>query len=166
MKRAFTLMELLLVMSLLSVTALLFITYTGDIGAVSVDALSRKIQSDIRLAQQMSTSSGQNHGVSFTADGNYVVYAGTVATPVTDPLENTPMIEDPSVFGQVKVANNYNVEFDSLGRPVIGGGGNIEVLADSGASRMIYVVNNTGAVVVAPPQYGSGCSCRMCSEGM
>lgn len=166
MNRAFTLLELLLTMTLLSITALLFITYTGDVGTVSVDGLSRKIQSDVRLAQQLATSTGTPHGVQFTQGGNYVVYVNNTATPATDPLTRMPMIKNPLDFGDVVLSNSYQVQFDKVGKPTIGGGGNVMITADSGASRVIYVIANTGAVVFDPPQYGGGCGCRMCGKVM
>ena len=159
---AFTMMELLLVITMLSVIALLFISYTGDIGNVSVDGASWKIQSDIRHAQQLAGATGVPHGVQFVANGNYTVYAGNVSTPILDPLDKGVMIEDVGQFGNVRLGNSFTVEFDKVGRPTIGGGGNVEVIADSGAMRRIYVIENTGAVIVDVLGYGSSCSCRMC----
>ena len=164
MNKAFTLMELMFVISMLSIVSLLFISYSGDVGSVSVDALSRKIQADIRYAQQLATTTGTTHGVQFVLNGNYVVYSGSPSTPVTDPHSRQPMIEDLEEFGEIEVNTNYQVEFDKLGTPTMGGGGNVEVLADSGASRKIFIIDNTGAVVVDVLNYGSGCGCRFCAE--
>ncbi len=161
MKRGFTMIELLLVISMLSVVALLFISYSGDVGNVSVDALSRKIQSDIRYAQQLATTTGSTHGVVFNAGGNYVVYLGTESNPVEDPVDKQPMVESGADFGDIGIANSYRVEFNKLGAPLVGGGGNVEVVADNGARRRVYVIENTGAVLVDVLDYGSGCTCRM-----
>lgn len=163
--RAFTFIELVLVISLLSVAALLFVSYTGDIGNVAVDSASWKLQSDLRYAQQMATSTGLNHGVKFVQNGNYTVYAGDVSTPITDPLDRNPMIEEMSQFGSVWLNNSLQVEFDKVGKPVMGGGEFIEIVADSGAARKIYVIDNTGAIIVDVLGYGEGCSCRMCGGG-
>jgi len=164
LSRAFTLIELLLVMTMLSVIALIFVSYTGDVGNVSVDALSRKIQSDIRFAQQLATTTGVTHGVQFTASGNYIVYENTTSTPAMDPFEREPMVEDLEEYGDIDIGNSYTVEFNKVGKPTTGGGGNVEVVADSGAARKIYVIDNTGAVVVDILDYGSGCGCRICLE--
>lgn len=161
-QEGFTLIELILVIGMLSVIALLFVSYTGDVGNVSVDAASWKIQSDIRYAQQLATSTGTPHGVQFLQNGNYTVYSGTIATPAIDPLERQPMVEDPTQFGNIYIGNSFQVEFDKVGRPTIGGGGNVEVIADSGASRRIYVIDSTGAVIVDVLDYGSGCTCELC----
>ncbi|MBT3182324.1 MAG: type II secretion system protein [Deltaproteobacteria bacterium] len=162
--RAFTLLEILLVMGMLSVISLIFISYSGDVGNVSVDALSRKIQSDIRFAQQLATSTGVSHGVQFTASGNYIVYENTPSTPATDPFDRGPMVEDLEEYGDITIGSNYTVEFNKVGKPTTGGGGNVEVVADSGAARTIYVIENTGAVIVDILDYGSGCGCHICLE--
>ena len=166
MRKAYTLIELLLVISMLSVIALLFVSYTGDVGNVSVDAASWKIQSDIRHAQQLATTTGVSHGVQFVQDGNYTVYRGNVSTPILDPLDRQPMVENVTQFGKIRIGNTFQVEFDKVGRPVIGGGGNIEVIADTGALRRIYVIDNTGSVIVDVLGYGSGCTCELCGEEM
>jgi len=158
----FTIMELVLVIFLLGVTALTFVTYTGSLSGMSVDALAKKIQADIRLAQELATSTGRVHGVVFTANGNYVVYDGDESNPAIDPLKHTPMVENPSQFGSVHIANSYRVEFDKLGKPIVGGGGNVEIVSDDGGERRIYVIANTGAVVAPPPEYTSSCSCSVC----
>lgn len=161
MRKGFTLIELVLVVSMLSVIGLLFISYSGDIGNVSVDALSRKIQSDIRYAQQLATSTGTTHGVVFHSGGNYVVYVNNENTPATDPMDRRPMVESSADFGSIMISSNYRVEFDKLGKPTVGGGGNVEIVADSGAQRRIYVIENTGAVIVDVLDYGSSCSCQV-----
>jgi prepilin-type N-terminal cleavage/methylation domain-containing protein len=160
--RAFTLLELVLVIAMLSVVALLFVSYSGNVGNVSVDSLTRKIQADIRYAQQLATSTGVAHGVNFVQGGNYVVYVGNINTPVTDPLDHQPMIEDMSAFGDIELGNTYRVEFNKIGTPTTGGGGNLSVVAGSGAARRVYVIENTGAVIVDVLGYGTGCSCEMC----
>lgn len=161
-QKGFTLLELILTVSMLSVVALLFISYTGDVGNVSVEAAAHKIKSDIRHSQQLATTTGVTHGVQFTQNGNYVVYMNNINTPVLDPLERTQMVEDPAQFGSVNINNSYQVEFNGLGKPTVGGGGNVEVVSDSGAIRRIEVIANTGAVVVDPLDYGTGCTCRLC----
>jgi len=163
--RGFTLMELLLVITLMSATTLLYVSYTGDLGNVSVDAASWKIQSDIRHAQQLATTKGTLHGVLFVHNGEYRVYQGDESQPVINPHTRTPMVQDLATFGSVTLGNDYRVEFDNLGRPVTGGGGHVTLITDNGATRNIYVIENTGAVIVDVLDYGSGCGCRMCVEG-
>ena len=165
MNKGVTLMELLLTMAMLSIIALLFISYTGDVGNVAVDAASWKIQSDIRHAQQLATSTGVAHGVVFTEGTTYTVYKkGEVDTPASDPLDRGGMVVNLSEFGDVAIGNAYQVEYDKVGKPTMGGGGDVTVCSDSGASRRIYVIENTGSVVVDVLDYGSSCSCRLCGR--
>ncbi|MFH0799886.1 MAG: prepilin-type N-terminal cleavage/methylation domain-containing protein [Pseudomonadota bacterium] len=161
MKKGFTVVEILLVIAMLSVIALLFISYTGDVGNVSADAASWKIQADIRHAQQLANETGVHHGVQFMQSGNYTVYKGNAMTPVLDPLSGKPMVVNPVQFGNVWIGNGFQVEFDKMGRPILGGGGSVEIIAESGAKRRIHVVKDSGAVIVDILGYGSGCSCRM-----
>lgn len=161
-RRGFTVVELLLVVAMLGIVALLLMSYTGDVGNVSVDAASWKIQSDIRHAQQLASTTGQQHGVKFNEHGTYVVYNQDPSMPVSDPLDKRPMVGDVGQFGSIWVGNAYQVEFDKEGHPSMGGGGYVEILAENGASRRIFVIKDTGAVVVDVLGYGSGCGCRTC----
>jgi len=163
-KGGFTIIELILTMSLLSVIALLLFSYSGNIGDVSVDGASWKIQADIRYAQQLATSTEVPHGVLFTQGTQYTVYKEAVDNPVSDPLDRQPMVKTVEDFGELEIAAPFQVEFDSLGRPTMGGGGYVELQADNGASRKIHVIDNTGAVVVDVLNLGSSCGCRVCSE--
>lgn len=161
-KSGFTLMELIVVIGMLSVIALLFVVSTGNIGDVSVDSASWKIQSDLRYAHQLAVSKRINHGIVFTQGGNYTVYAGTVANPVRNPETQAPMIENLQRFSSVQVNNNFHVEFNPIGKPVIGGGGYVEIISDSGSWRRIFVETNTGAVIVDVLNYGATCGCKVC----
>ncbi len=164
MRKGFTLMEFLLTMCMLTIIALLFITFTGDVGNVAVDAASWKIQSDLRYAQQLAMSMGTTHGIAFVNGGDYTVYEGTVATPVIDPLKRTAMVVTLNDFGDVAVNTDLVVEFDAVGRPMQGGGDFVEVISSGGAARRVYITANTGAVIVDVLDYGSGCNCQLCIE--
>ncbi|MFH1830847.1 MAG: hypothetical protein ABH871_08760 [Pseudomonadota bacterium] len=156
--------ELLLTMALLSVIGMLFISYTGDVGNVAVDAASYKIQSDIRYAQQLATSTGTPHGIQFIKNGNYTVYRDTLENPISDPLDKQPMIKDMEGFGDVAINITLNVKFDKAGKPIEGGGQSVEIVSPSGAARRIYIIDNTGSVVVDVLGYSDSCSCRVCIQ--
>lgn len=162
MARGFTIIEIIIIVAVLGILAALYTASTGDLSNVSIDAASRKVQSDIRYAQQLATSTGFNHGARFTAGGGYEVYRGSPGTPVTDPVTREALVEDLTDFEGIAITTDYRVEFDSTGQPVIGGDGRVRLTAGSGAVRDVYVVDKTGAVVVDLIEYGTGCNCKLC----
>lgn len=143
--------------------AVLYTASMGDLTNVSIDTATRKIQSDIRYAHHLARTTGVNHGVIFTAGGGYEVYRGSPGTPATDPLKRQSFTEDLSKFTGVYIQGDYQVEFNTLGKPVIGGDSYVRLNADGGAVRDVYIVADTGAVVIDIINYGSGCSCTVCA---
>ena len=158
----FTLLELVLMISLLGIMVVFFVESAGNLSDVSIDAGSRKVQSDIRYAQQLSLSSGVTHGVVFTANDGYEVYANAPGNPILNPATGRPMVETFDNFPGVSVAASYRIEFNGKGVPTIGGDERIRLAATSGALRDVYVVDQTGAVVVDFIQAGTGCNCELC----
>lgn len=154
---AFSLIETLLLIAMFSVAVILFISYTSDLSSVSADAASWKIQADIRHAQQLAKGTGVPHGVLFEQHGSYTVYREGPAQPVADPLGKNPMVVDLKQFGEVTIANRYQVEFDRDGRPAIGGGGWVDVISDSGSMRRVRVMEDTGGVIVDVLGESPGC---------
>jgi len=164
MNRGFSLLEMILVIAVLGILVALYTTSTGDLSDVSIDAASRKVQSDLRYAHQLAVGTGSNHGALFTTNTGYEVYRGAPGTPVTDPVTRQAMNFDLDEFEGVTISTTYQVEFDSNGIPVIGGDGRVRLTAASGAIRDVYVVDRTGAVVIDLIEYGTGCSCELCTQ--
>lgn len=162
MKRGFTLIELVILMSILGIMVVLYTSSTGDLSDVSVDAASRKVQSDIRYAHQLATSTGVDHGAVFTQNGGYEVYSWAPGNPVIDPVTREDMVVALDDFEGVTISNNYQVKFNSRGEPVTGGDGRVTLTATSGAVRDVRVIDKTGAVVIDLIEYGAGCSCQLC----
>lgn len=156
-------MEVMLVLVVLGILVGLYTASTGDLSNVSIDAASRKVQSDLRYAHQLAISTGMNHGAVFNAGGSYEVYVGSSGNPIMDPVTRGDLVEDLADFEGISIAENYTVEFDATGDPIAGGDDHVRLQADSGAVRDVYVVDNTGAVIVDHVQLGSGCSCELCS---
>ncbi len=162
MKRGFTLIEIVLVLSVLGILVALYTASTGDMSNVSIDAASRKVQSDLRYAHQLAVNTGINHGAVFTANGGYEVYAGSPGNPVIDPVTREDLVIELTDFQGVTVAEDYQVEFDPGGTPVMGGDNRARLTATSGAIRDVYVVDKTGAIVIDLIEYGTGCNCKLC----
>jgi prepilin-type N-terminal cleavage/methylation domain-containing protein len=140
--RGFTLVELVLVVALLGILSLYTIPRLVPSNA-GLDAAARKIQSDIVYAQSLAMSRGVPHGVNFTAGGAYVVYQTSPATPIVDPLTRSPFSENLSRYGRSRVTAAYRVEFNTLGRPTLGGGGGVTI-ENGGTVRSVQITAETG----------------------
>jgi Tfp pilus assembly protein FimT len=160
--KGFTLIELVMMVALLGIMVVFYLESSGDMSDVAIDGASRKIQSDLRYAQQLALTSGVNHGGKFNAGGNYEIYRSAIGNPVKDPTTRQSLIEDFSKYPGVSIQTARQIEFNSSGIPVMGADQRIRLLADSGATRDVYVVDKTGAVIVDLINYGSGCSCELC----
>jgi len=165
--RGFTLIELVLLISVLGIMVVLYTESAGNLSDIAVDAASRKAQSDIRYAQLLAKTTGVKHGVKFNKGGSYEVYVNTPASPATDPVTHQQFVEDLSKYPGVTITTAYQVEFEpTVGRPTMGGDHRVRFTASSGAIRDVYVVDQTGAVVVDLIERGTGCSCDLCSNGI
>lgn len=144
----FTLVELVLVLALLGIFALAAIVFSPDVRPARIDAASRQIQSDIEFAKENAMTTGVPSGVVFTSGGSYTAYQGSVATPLTSPLMQQPMIVTlSSQYAGVSLSTSYTVEFNRFGFPTTGGGGSVTI-TDGTNSQTISVEANTGRVSV------------------
>lgn len=164
MSKGFTFIELMLMVVVLGVLAVLYTSSTGDLSDVSIDAVSRKVQSDIRYAHQLATSTSGVYGANFVAGGGYEIYQGSPGHPVKDPVTREDMVVNLADFQGVVITTNYRVEFNARGEPTTGADSRVRLTASSGAIRDVYVVDRTGAVVVDLIQYGTGCRCDLCED--
>ncbi|MBI2083294.1 MAG: prepilin-type N-terminal cleavage/methylation domain-containing protein [Deltaproteobacteria bacterium] len=146
MGRGFTLLEVIFVIAILAVLVITAVPRL-NLSPAGLDAAARKIRSDILYAQSLAMSRGVPHGILFTAGGSYILYQGSPATPITDPLTRTSFSEDLDRFYQTFVTNDYQVEFDLIGQPTIGAGGNV-VIQNGVATKMIQIGANTGRVTI------------------
>ncbi len=144
--KGWTLLELVLVIALLGILVSSFLPRLSPQTA-GLDAAARKVRADIAYAQSLAMNRGVPHGVEFTAGVSYVVYRISPATPVSNPLTQQPFSEDLSEFRPTTMNTGYRVEFNSMGQPVIGGGGSV-TLTNSGVSRVIDVSNTTGRATI------------------
>lgn len=147
--KGFTILELILLMSMIAILVVVYADPTANLGEVAIDSASRKAQSDIRYAQFLAQTSGVSHGVKFNAGGSYEVYASAPGNPVMDPVTRQQLVEDLSKYPGVTITTNYQVEFEpTVGRPTMGGGQGVRFSSSGGTIRDISVVGQTGAVVI------------------
>lgn len=146
--RGVTLVELVLVLSLLGILVASTIPFVPvSIGRSGLESAVRRVRSDIHYARELALVTGVNHGIDFSSGQPYVVYRLAVGNPVADPLTQQAFSEDPLDWGGVQIMAPYRVEFDPLGRPVVGGGGSVS-LSGGGGVRSVRVNANTGLVEV------------------
>ncbi|MBI2092691.1 MAG: hypothetical protein HYT75_06845 [Deltaproteobacteria bacterium] len=160
----FTLIELVLMVALLGIMVVFYVESAGNLSDIAVDGASRKAQSDLRYAQVLAQTTGVMHGAKFTSGGSYQVYSGTVDNIIADPQTGKPLVEQFDNFPGVSLATNYQVEFNANGKPTMGADQRARFSSSSGAIRDVYVVDQTGAVVVDLIQAGTGCSCELCKQ--
>ncbi|MBI4373558.1 MAG: prepilin-type N-terminal cleavage/methylation domain-containing protein [Deltaproteobacteria bacterium] len=144
--KGFTLLELVLVIAIVAILSIAILPRL-DLSPSGVDAAARKIRSDILYAQSLAMSRGTAHGLLFQAGGPYVIYQGSPATPVTDPLTRSVFSEDLNRFYRTGVVNDYQVEFDTMGRPTLGGGGSL-IIRNGAVQKTISVRATTGSVTI------------------
>ena len=141
-----TLLELVLVVALVGILGATVVPRVVT-STAGLDSAAKKIRSDVLYAQSLAMGRGVNHGLDFVAGGSYVLYRGTPSTPVTDPLTLKNFSENLARFGHARVTNSYRVEFDTLGRPVLGAGGGVTIAIGS-QTKSVNVNANTGHVVI------------------
>lgn len=146
-ERGFTLIELILTISVLGFLAVAALPTDQDTVPVALEAASRKVKSDIRYAQNLATTTGDPHGFRATGATTYEIYNVTTGAIVSSPLTNQPMQENLSTNYEATAfgAQNYQIEFDRFGQPTMGGGTIIQLDYDND-QRQIQVTNTSGYV--------------------
>ncbi len=148
MNRGFSLIEAVLMMTIVALTAM-SVTLTYDTSSYTAELARRKIASDIRFAQSQAMANKQVHGFQATSTSSYEIYIGAAGTPATDPANGTPMtITLSDNYGNALLGNaTYSVQFGTNGMPVTNT--DLTFSITSGATtKTIQVIKNTGAVVL------------------
>lgn len=147
-QNGFTLIELVLVATALAI--LVFSMAPQDnLGGLYVEAAAQRLEQDLRYARELAVTRNINCGIQFQASGNYLVYATSPLTPVLNPLTQQSFNYNlGNNFPNVNLLNILTtllVEFDPLGRPILGGGTTLQV-GDTQSTISLVVTANTGLV--------------------
>ena len=152
-RSAFTLTEILMVVVILGIAAGVVIPMIGQTDDINLSAASRKLISDLLMAQNYAITHQTNVQVSFQPPGQYTlteIPAVGAPTVLTDPLTNKAYIVrfGNTALAKVTLANTdaaVTFTFTSLGSPQQGGA----VTLNSGArSIVVQVAAITGKVTV------------------
>jgi len=144
-QKGFTLLELVLILTMIGMVSVgLFNAST--IQTVDVEPAAIKVINDIRFAQDRAMVTGRNHGFITNSTTQYTIYDSVPTTPTMDPSSQTNMVISLSpTYQNVVFQNNYQIEFNSLGTPVVGAGTNIS-LSNGSVTKQFLVTNNTGLI--------------------
>ena len=122
--------------------------------AVSLDTATRKVQSDIRYAQNLASTTGEPHGFRVNSDNTYVIFKPNdmgAEEIVASPHDKNPMQIDigEDYPGITFVSDNFptnEILFDEIGRPTTGGGSNIIMQNNNSEQKTLSISNVTGKV--------------------
>jgi type II secretory pathway pseudopilin PulG len=157
-ERGFTLIEAILIVVLLSIIAITIATNLGGFSAIKLNAAAKKVASDLRYAQQLSTTKQIIHGIDFSATGYTVYENDNPADPARDPQGGGNFIVNftSGELAGVTVATTFPandiVEFNAGGEALqedgtlLPGGSNSITLSYQGQSRTLTIVPATGKV--------------------
>ncbi|MBF0104165.1 MAG: prepilin-type N-terminal cleavage/methylation domain-containing protein [Deltaproteobacteria bacterium] len=151
----FSLMELVLVLALVSIVAISSFPMLADTQAITLDGAARKLEGDMRYAQNLSMTTGNDHGVRTTGGAGgttYEVYEVATDTVVTSPYDHLPMSEDLSNTGEeyhgITFPASDTVTFDDVGTPTaINGDGSFVLRNENGDTKTI-TINNSGLITM------------------
>lgn len=159
--RAFTLVELLIVVTVLGIATAMIIPSMGSVGVLRVQAAVRTIVADITQVQSEALAYQQGRAIVFNTELNswsVIEVNGGSLNPETDTLWTTQI--KGSDFGDSRIAScdfdgDSTLIFDEMGAPVAApqsttaaATGNL-VVTGSGQSFRITVEAYTGKVVVS-----------------
>lgn len=163
--RAFTLVEMIMVMIIITILSVTAMISLNAMGTVRLDAAAKRMAADIRFARSLALSTSRWYGVSVGVDpsNNYTIYQtdGVTDTPIKDPAAlqkdlsiNLSNVYNGVVITSVNIGGGSKVEFHPLGTPytdkngaAISAPGTIS-LEYGGKSKTITITPNTGKIGV------------------
>ncbi|MFQ5598432.1 MAG: Tfp pilus assembly protein FimT/FimU [Nitrospiria bacterium] len=163
-RRGFTLIEVVIVMLVMAILALVVVS-PFNLSNARAGAAAKKLEADLRYAQQLANASRIRHGVEVTNGTSYRVFQddGGGGTTVSNPMTGAPyIISMTGDFNGVSLTTSLGgappkAQFDSIGRPfdgsvvpipVAAGANAINLLVSGSVVETVTVVPNTGVVLV------------------
>lgn len=134
-----TLVELILTMVIIGILSAI-VVQRFDVAfssRTSADGTAYIIASDIRYAQEYAMANRISKSVVFTSGSSAYTFNPSSGL---DPSGRLPP--------GVTASSNFTITFNSLGEPIVGGGGSVTVLS-GGQTKTISVANYTGKVTIS-----------------
>jgi len=156
-RRAFTVIELVMVIVIIATLALV-VLFSG--GTIKLVGAANKLQFDLRYAQQLAISRQVSCGISFDPSGNsYFVYIGNTSTIATDPHTKANLSvdfdTDSEYSGIGLTSTNFgdDISFNSAGEPydstpTLLSSQGIVTLGSGSDTQTVTIEANTGEVKV------------------
>ncbi|MDX2017035.1 MAG: prepilin-type N-terminal cleavage/methylation domain-containing protein [Planctomycetota bacterium] len=131
MRRAYTLVELLITITVLGIAAAVAVPMMGDSGVLRVQAAVRTLVADLTTAQSDAIALQRGRAVAFDVANNrwdVIAVRGTTLNATTDTLQTTTLGTNNSEFGGAVISNvdfagGQILIFDEMGSPVTTPGG-------------------------------------------
>lgn len=167
MQSGFTLIELVMILTLIAILAAVAIPRFSGYGAIKQGNAVVKMASDIRYAQNRATTTQQRSRMNFNSSTTYdIQFCNGVYDTATCTCPAWVLATDPYTRGpfQIDLNNDYSgasisipaagswLEFDSLGRPYVNpcsassAGTTVTVAYSGEANRNILIQTQTGMV--------------------
>ncbi len=152
-RHAFTIVEIIIVVVIISIAALVAVPMMSNAGSVQLRAAANMVLADLEYAKSMAISHGQNYSVEFDINTESYQVKDQDDNLVQHPVTRKPYVvsfKNDSRLNQVDIDSvNFNatpiVTFNCLGSPDNGG---TVVLQASGNSSTVRVEPVTGFVTI------------------
>lgn len=145
-------MELILVMSLVGIMSFVAIPFISNTQSITMDGAAKKLEGDLRYAQNLATTTGDSYGFRTTGADNtgYEIYKVSDNTAVTSPYTHTPMQEDfSSEYSGITFDASHDMTFDENGIPTVLSGGDTVTLVNTSGETEDVVVSSVGLISVS-----------------
>ncbi len=146
-RRGFTILELVLTISLLAIfatAAVIGINVTGT----EIDSVAKILRSNIQYAQDLAMTNGSSFGIRSIDNSSYEIFEGSPGTPAVNPLTSGNLVID---ISPVQFSGSVTtITFDSNGIPDNSANETIQ-LVEGTSTRTLTVTSDTGVVDLSNP---------------
>ena len=147
--RGSTLVELAIAIAILAILVY-SLAPQDNLGGLYVEAAADRLEQDLRYIRELAVTRNVNCGIQIQPNGDTILYEGTTASPARNPLTQQAYSYNLSDdFNNVQFQNiitTLTIEFDTVGRPVTGGGSTLQIGETGGGTISLMVTPSTGLV--------------------